>query len=266
MMKGEISQYQWVSFFNSLTATQKTTRDITSATGKNRDTLYLRNNVSWSSGDASLPDRGAGATYATVAMSYIGWADISAFLDWAGLRPMSELEYEKAARGPYRPVGGEYSWGSTSITQTTSITNGGKTNEAPGAAANCVYGNHSSVQGPMRIGAMAYGDSTRVASGAGYYGIMDLTGNLWEHIITCGNSSGRSFQGRYHGNGALDSTGDANVTSWPGTNGTGIGFRGGSWSQLLAAGNLRTSDRYYAALAYISRDNEDGGRGVRSAP
>ena len=37
MMKGEISQGQWVAFFNTLTATQKSTRDITSSTGKNRD-------------------------------------------------------------------------------------------------------------------------------------------------------------------------------------------------------------------------------------
>ena len=61
-MKGEISQGQWVGFFNTLTATQKSTRDITSATGKNTDNLTYRNNVSWSSGDATLPDQGSGAT------------------------------------------------------------------------------------------------------------------------------------------------------------------------------------------------------------
>jgi formylglycine-generating enzyme required for sulfatase activity len=90
IMKGEISQYQWVSFFNTLTATQKSARDVTAASGKNSDSLTFRNNVSWISGDATLPDRGGGATYASVAMNYLSWADLAAYLDWAGLRPMSE--------------------------------------------------------------------------------------------------------------------------------------------------------------------------------
>jgi len=116
MMKGEISQGQWVAFFNTLTATQKSTRDITSATGKNSDALTYRNNVSWSSGDATLPDQGGGANYECVAMGYLSWDDLAAYLDWSGLRPMSELEFEKAGRGRQRAVSGEYAWGSTSIT------------------------------------------------------------------------------------------------------------------------------------------------------
>ena len=30
---------------------------------------------------------------------HISWSDMSAYLDWSGLRPMTELEYEKACRG-----------------------------------------------------------------------------------------------------------------------------------------------------------------------
>jgi len=37
IMKGEISQGQWVSFFNTLTTTQKSARDVTTASGKNSD-------------------------------------------------------------------------------------------------------------------------------------------------------------------------------------------------------------------------------------
>ena len=259
MMKGEISQRQWVAFFNTLKTAQKSARDITATKG---DSLTVRNNVSWTSGDATLPDQGGGATYEWVAMNYLSWGDLTAYLDWSGLRPMSELEFERAARGPYRAVSGEYAWGSTNITQATSISNGGTSTEAPGAAANCVYQN--GVAGPMRVGAMAAGDATRVASGAGYYGSMDLSGNLWERAVTVGNTTGRNFERRYHGNGALDSSGDPNVSTWPGTNATGSGFRGGDW--LNNAIYSRLSDRYFGALAYDFRSQNYGGRGVRTAP
>ena len=202
MMKGEISQGQWVAFFNTLSQTQKGTRDITSDTGKNTDALTLRNNVSWSgSEDATLPDRGGGATYAHVAMSYINWADLTAYLDWSGLRPMSELEYERSGRGPYRAVALEFAWGTASITQATSISNPGLPNERAQSGAVAAYGNHSNVQGPLRVGSFASGVSTRTAAGAGYYGAMDLTGNLRERAVTVGISSGRAFEGRYHGDG-----------------------------------------------------------------
>ena len=268
MMKGEISQAQWVNFFNTLTSTQKTTRDVTSGsaatnvwTGKGTDGLLNRNNVSWTSGDATLPDQGGGARYEGVAMNFIHWGDVTAYLDWAGLRPMSELEFERAGRGPYRAVSGEYAWGSTSITGVTSITNGGLSNEAPGNAANCVYNNTTG--GPMRVGAMAYGDSTRIASGAGYYGVMDLSGNGWERCVTVGNSTGRAFEGRYHGNGSLDNSGNPNVSTWPGTTG-GAGYRGGAWEYAFWA-NL--SNRTYAAYYTPEpRHNSRASRGVRTAP
>jgi formylglycine-generating enzyme required for sulfatase activity len=262
MMKGEISQGQWVAFFNMLTTTQKSARDITSATGKNSDSRTYRNNVSWSSGDARLPDEGGGATYATVAMNYLSWADLAAYLDWAGLRPMSELEFEKAGRGPYRAVAEEYLWGSTSITGASGVSNAGKPNEAPSAAANCVYNNV--VQGPMRVGAMAAGDATRIASGAGYYGAMDLSGNLWERSVTVGNSTGRGFNGAKHGNGVVTSGGDGDVTTWPGTDAVGGGLRGGDWFNV--ASYARLSDRYRAAYTDTFRIFNRGGRGARSAP
>ena len=262
MMKGEISQGQWVGFFNTLTATQKSTRDITADKG---DTLTYRNNVSWSSGNATLPDQGSGATYSAVAMSYLSWADLTAYLDWSGLRPMSELEFERAGRGPYRAVSGEYAWGSTSLTQATSISNAGLPSERAQSGANAAYGYHASVQGPLRVGSFASGGvATRIAAGAGYYGAMDLSGNLWERPVTVGNSTGRSFEGRYHGNGALDSSGNPNVSTWPGTGATGSGLCGGDW--VSNSSLARLSNRDFAAVAYSGRVNYCGGRGVRVAP
>lgn len=260
MMKGEISQGQWVAFFNTLTSLQQIFRDTTSLDGKSTDNLELRNNVSWTgSGDASLPDQGGGATYGGVAMNYLSWADLTAYLDWSGLRPMSELEFERGARGPYRSVSGEYAWGSTTINQATSIANPGLPAERAQSGANAAYGNFS-LGGPVRVGSFAYGVSTRIEAGAGYFGAMELSGNLRERCVSVGRSSGRSFAGRYHGNGTLNSSGDANVSTWPGTS----GFRGGDFSYDI--NYLRVSDRYDAASTSTFRSGVLGGRGVRVAP
>jgi formylglycine-generating enzyme required for sulfatase activity len=265
VMKGEISQRQWVSFFNTLTATQKSSRDVTSSSwsGKNSDNLSYRNNVSWTSGDATLPDRGGGATYEHVAMNFISWADITAYFDWSGLRPMSELEFERSGRGPYRAVSGEYAWGTASNTNATSISSSGLPNERAQSGANA-YVNYTSILGPFRVGSFADGVATRTAAGAGYYGAMDLSGNLWEFTIPVGNSTARSFEGRYHGSGMLDSNGHHNVTSWPAFNDTGWGLRGGSWQGGSPAAQL--SDRWLSLYSNTHRFTDTGGRGVRSAP
>jgi formylglycine-generating enzyme required for sulfatase activity len=270
MMKGEISQGQYVAFFNTLTGTQKSERDITGnhATygGKNTDSMDYRNNISWTSGDATLN----GGTHSGVAMNYMSWADLTALLDWSGLRPMSELEYEKAGRGsrgttsPIAAVSGEYAWGSTSITGATTITNSGLTSERGQSGSNIAFNNAGGIPGPVRVGSFAKGVNTRVASGAGFYGVMELSGNLYERAVTVGNSAGRAFQGRYHGDGVLATNGDSNTANWPGTNAEGAGFRGGDWYN--GAEDQRLSGRTFAAFTYTGRYIYFGGRGVRSAP
>jgi hypothetical protein len=270
MMKGEFSQSQWVRFFNTLTSAQKSERDITvgwsgAYGGKDTDGLSERNNVSWTTGEATLPDRGGGATYAGVAMNYMAWADLTAILDWSGLRPMSELEYEKSGRGPKPAVAGEYAWGSTSITGATSITNSGLASERGQSGSNIAYNYAAGVQGPLRVGSFAKGVTNRVSSGAGFYGVMELSGNVFERAVTVGYSTARAFEGRYHGNGILDSIGDANVTSWPGYE--EAMFRGGYWgSSGIATTDPQLSHRGNAAFGWWLRGGDRGGRGVRSAP
>jgi formylglycine-generating enzyme required for sulfatase activity len=274
MMKGELSQGQFVAFFNMLNeqtgSLQKSSRDITGASGKNSDSIVYRNNVSWTIGEATLPDQGGGATYSGVAMGYLSWGDLTAYFDWSGLRPMSELEYEKAGRGsrgvgsPIAAVSGEYAWGSTSITGATSIDNSGLRNERCQAGSNIAYNNVGGVQGPVRVGSFAKGANNRELAGAGFYGVVELSGNVWERAVTVGRSEGRSFEGRYHGDGVLAANGDPNVTSWPGTNAVGSGLRGGIWNWI--ANPTRLSDRVHAASTFTMRGHDFGGRGVRSAP
>jgi len=270
VMKGEISQGQWAAFFNTLTADQKSARDVTDATGKNSDSTVNRNAVDWTSGDAKIKDSGTGEVFFHVAMNFLSWADVAAYLDWSGLRPMSELEFERVGRGPYGGVSGEYAWGNTTIWQAAQIIDAGLSTERVGSGSgpdvvrNCIYGNHASVQGPMRVGAAAYNDSTRINAGAAYYGAMDISGNLKERVVTVGNYTGRLFEGWSHGDGKINASGDADASTWPGTNADGAGFRGGGWKDSSSL--VRLSDRSEAGLIGTARANDFGGRGARTAP
>jgi formylglycine-generating enzyme required for sulfatase activity len=249
-MKYEITQAQYVAFLNKLDNTQATARAYTA--GGNR------NGITGSPGNYTT-------TNPYVACNFLSWADLAAYLDWAALRPMTELEYEKAARGTLAPVANEYAWGSSSITGATGISNAGLTNEtASNAGANCAYNNAAGVQGPMRVGNFGQGVNTRTGVGASYYGIMDLSGNLSEHPVTVGKAEGRAFTG-VNGNGVLTSSGDADASNWPNTTATGAGFRGGGWNSS-SADYLRVSDRNYAAYTDNNRNKNYGGRGVRTAP
>jgi formylglycine-generating enzyme required for sulfatase activity len=261
-MKYEISQGEWVDFFNTLNDARKATRDITGSSGKNSDGVVYRNTVSWATADATC-------TRPDCACNYLSWADGVAFADWAGLRPMTELEFEKTCRGNQSVVDDEFAWGTANITAATTISgteNGTET--ITNSGANCCYGGVTFTggdggQGPLRCGIFAKSATTREQAGASFYGIMELSGNLYERAVTLGNSTGRGFTGS-HGDGSLDGIGDANVSNWPGTNATGAGFRGGYWQN--ANSHVRLSHRNNAGYADAFRSNGNGFRCVRLAP
>jgi formylglycine-generating enzyme required for sulfatase activity len=198
----------------------------------------------------------------SIACNLLSWTDVAAYLDWAALRPMTELEFEKFGRGNQNPIPNEYAWGDTSVTGTTSITNSGLNNEIAQAGANCVYNIAAGVQGPLRSGNFAQSATTRKQAGAGYYGIMELSGNLLERIITVGTYTGRNFSG--NGDGVINNMGYADSPFWQGMNAIGVGYRGGSWYH--GEMRLRVSDRSFATSADDFRSGDRGGRGVRSAP
>ena len=51
--------------------------------------------------------------------------------------------------------------------------------------------------GPVRVGIFATSNSTREASGAGYYGNQNLSGNLAEMVISVARPEGRAFTDVY---------------------------------------------------------------------
>ena len=263
-MKYEASQSQWVSFFNTLSSNQKTENDITGPSGKNDDNEVSRNAISWVSG----------ATNATtlnpdIPMNYISNLNVSAYLDWAGLRPMTELEYEKACRGPIPAKSGEFAWGNANVALNPhTVINGAEPNELitnlETGTGNMAYSETNGLtNGPKRCGVFAASavNKTREETGGSYYGIMELSGNVYERCITVGNPEGRSFTNA-NGDGVLTASGLANVNSWPLAN-IGWGFRGGSYvNQSIYT---RISDRNDAANSFSGANSRIGFRGVRSA-
>jgi hypothetical protein len=112
---------------------------------------------------------------------------------------MTEFEYEKLCRGPLSAVANEYAWGNVSSTAISGFSgaDGSGTETATPASANA---NHSSnIGGPVRAGIFATTNSTRFAAGAGYYGAMELGGNLNEIVISAGHPEGRAFTAQQGG-------------------------------------------------------------------
>lgn len=131
-------------------------------------------------------------------------------------------------------------------------------------AGNAVYSiTNGTPSGPKRSGLMAAaaGNSGRVTSGSGYYGVMDLAGNLTETMVTLQTGAGWAFTGT-HGDGVLAGNGEADAPSWPTTN-VGAGTRGGAYFES-ASNALRTSDRGAANGPNSARTSAYGIRGVRT--
>jgi hypothetical protein len=175
--------------------------------------------------------------------SWLSWGDGASFAAWAGLRPMTELEFEKACRGPVAPVAGEFAWGTANKLAAP----------VAAAAASNLVANLAPNSGV-----------SREQTGASYWGILNLSGSLWDRVVTIDNSTGyptdkgRQFRGT-HGIGTA-----ALPADWPDKEGNGAGLRGGAAGLALA--HMGVSDRYSAAYVNNSRGARNGFRAVRTAP
>lgn len=262
-MKYEISQEQYAEFLKKLSTAQATARYQTGKYGVSRFSISPTFTV-------DSPDRACG---------FIHWFDGVAYADWAGLRPMTELEFEKACRGPVYPVAGEFAWGSTVVRQLKTIVNDGTASETDGdlPRSNAHYGQGTDVTnplfGPMRAGWTVGG--SRENAGDTYYGISDMSGNLYEFVVSVGSAEHRAFVGS-HGDGNLTASGHADNSDWPGYSATdgkitstaAIRTRGGG---ILGSGsdNMRVSRRPAFSIQTEVSDRKEvyfGFRGVRTAP
>ena len=265
-MKYEVTQEQWLQFFNSLPLSQQVNNDITDLDHKGPNPID-RNNIEW---------EGSGSAYTTtpyIPLSFPLWGEVLAYCDWAGLRPMTELEFAKACRGPRAVVPEEYAWGTPDIMETSFTYDLLNKNEADELLVNHLTGVgnanwiHSAIfeDGPYRCGIFAASAQykNREDVGATYYGIMEMSGNLSEMAVTIGTPQGRAFEG-IHGDGKLDVKGEANVATWPPITGEGGGLFGGSWFSQPEC--LWINDRRSATIGNVGYFNDVGFRCVRTSP
>jgi len=294
IMKYELSQGQYRNFLNTLTRAQQDSRTETSlAAGttsvtnryvmSNTSTLSYRNGIRC---DATIdtanpitfycdlngngtPNESADGEW--LACNYLSWADLYSYADWAGLRPMTELEFEKACRGgspTSNVLANEYSWGTATIAGSAyTLSNAGTASEGIATnysvtLGNCSYSGTNGSIGPLRCGIFAANASNtgRVTAGASYYGVMELSGSLWERCVTVGNTNGRAFTGS-HGDGDLSTS----PNTWPSAStASGSGFRGGHW--LGDYSSARVSVRNVAANTGTGRTYVSGVRLARTSP
>jgi formylglycine-generating enzyme required for sulfatase activity len=287
-MKYEISQAQYRDFLNSITRVQQESRarivdetvkkyafytvlDYTPAHRYVGKRNFIRTKISYIP-DPTKPIR-FGCDYAAnrfegdavydsaddgewTAMNYLTEADFLAYADWAGLRPMTELEWEKACRGHGTPKTGEYAWGSTVLNKGTmmaSVLDAG-TDEERFSGLNGVdgvsnYGQAFDDNGPMRCGFASRPGTTRAQAGASCWGALDMTGNLSEFVVSILEGT---FEGT-HGDGTLAADGNSDNTDW--SCGT---FKDFSWMAFFFMPVSARSDGFLD-------DQAMGGRLVRTA-
>lgn len=143
-----------------------------------------------------------------------------AFAEWAGLRPISELEFEKACRGPLPSHFAEGAWGDDSNIPTYS---GFERLQFSGIENGTEYfknydilkrkqvlltsGGDNKELGPVRVGIFASDTSNRITANATYYGIMDMSKITNEIVIPVSDDRFRNLSVFKNGNGKLSSFG-----------------------------------------------------------
>jgi formylglycine-generating enzyme required for sulfatase activity len=185
--------------------------------------------------------------------NFTSWEDECAFADWAGLRPMTEFEYEKACRGSVKPaVSNSFGWGTSSKEKLSRY-----------------YSTENNLGAEHPLQEKDLADTNLEFYGASYYWVLDLNSSLWERCVSAGSEKGRHFQGT-HGDGRLSSyTGNATNADWPNgyDNQGGISYRGGGTylPGMVGAPLGQTGHRPFGAWSEAPRSLAYGFRAVRTA-
>ncbi|MEL6560116.1 MAG: hypothetical protein AAFQ94_18140 [Bacteroidota bacterium] len=179
----------------------------------------------------------------SLACNYLNTSTLYAYLDWAALRPMSELEYEKAARGFDEPIEDDFAWGSTLFL--SAVSDSTKNAGTPDEVNMTDRMNIASGFGPLRVGFASRESTDRIGSGNSYYGISNLSDNLSETVVEV---LYRAFSRNAHGDGVHGEfvPWDIRQRIW----------KGGNYNM---DGNVTISNRSYSGPLELL-----GGRGVIS--
>lgn len=273
VMKYEMSQDQYASFLQLIPPAAQRARtignDLTTLEkdayvfGNDHSKSSQRNGIvisSWAGDTASFgcdlnPDDPISLQEdgQPVACNYLTPIDMLAYASWMGLRPLTELEYEKISKAPYPyvPVSGACAWGEREAIVPSGLTDAGMSSEHF-ASGNANF--KSVVDGPVRSGIFASGGTKQVAAGASFWGIMDLSGNLRE-IYYNANAGGRLFNASTRSNAVLPLNGIPNVAGWV-TAPEAFGLRGGHYKSP-SNGELAVSLRSFARGAILDVNHRD---------
>jgi formylglycine-generating enzyme required for sulfatase activity len=242
IMKYETTQGQYADFLNCISSTASNAR----ANFGGKDYYNFRGSIAFENGKYHARSRNRPC-------NYFSWDDACAYADWAGLRPMTELEFEKACRGANTPIPREYPWNSNNKDKLLRVVN-----------------NNDELVWLNDLKESDLSDSNRDQFGASYYWVMDLAGSLWERCVTIGDSTGRAFRGT-HGDGMLAYYGSATNEDWPkgSTETAGFGFKGGGYYEhQMQYGTFNPHGpigyRNFASWPGGARTNAYGSRFVRN--
>lgn len=207
IMKYECSQQQYADFLNTLELAQANILNV------------APNNFVTGSTHPNFVPVAADRAFACYNKPFNA---LTAMADWAGLRPMSEMEFEKTCRGAeIFPVPNAQVWGTTAISHLTAVSAAGTANESVGELpspqdANALMADNLGGRA-ARVGIFARATgSTRVLSGGAYYGVMNMGDNVFEIAVNAGSSTGQVISRNVHGDGYLSPllTGQSDIAEW----------------------------------------------------
>ena len=199
-----------------------------------------------------------------IACNWLTNNQLLAYLSWAGLRPLTELEFEKSCRGPLRSKPKEFAWGTICSTDANELVMANTTfetasetgNDSSGLTNHALIAGSRYIEGPIRSGFSFTQKSNRIRAGAGFYGNADLSGNLWEQCLKVQHDTLLPL-----GNGTV---------IYPIEWGSAAYYipRGGAWLSLVfnilnyGFRDLATSDRFYTDFDLDEPRGTVGGRGA----
>lgn len=234
MMKYEVSQEQYVNFLNRLTLRDQRKRigrpleslnpgDYVFGATNNQEEPSYRNGIILLEKYLPLDTPalfGFNLSLATpandyddgksIACNFLSPEDMYTYTDWAGLRPMTEPEYEKGCRerDPAAfAVDRSFAWETpvfTSLIWTDIQSHAGEETEQVSGNANLNGPVNAADMFPVKCGAFADETPNMVGSGSSRWGLMEMTGNLAEIYYNAENAT--TFNGDIYGDGNIWST------------------------------------------------------------
>ena len=240
IMKYELSEQQYADFLNTIASTQSSGIGVA---GKN---ITLNNGVY----NSSTPNRACNSATSN---------RILAYGDWAGMRPMTFMEFEKSLRGPISEFLDidYFNRKLYNISSSYFTSENGMENIYPQAPSNFGdsiflteyngYFNSGSSYNFLRPGVKGTNTSTRKISNASYYGVFDLTSNVVDPYISPKNLQFTKI----NGDGLINSNGLTNISFWNNL--------GAYWPVTTRNENTQSNNE----LIYSENDTQSGTTKVR---